>query len=309
MIKSYENTIKYLSITLLITIFIQIILGAWVRLTGSGMSCPDWPLCYGMFFPSYSKITNMENIDYSYFQVFLEWIHRANAAIILGPLAIIIFFLINFNKNVSKYIKILSWYMAIFLSLQGLLGGLTVFKSNIPWSVAIHLSCAFFLFYIVLNISLEASKKVSNYFRVTYLTRFFIFLSGIFTIITASAGAFTSKYGASLACEKWPHCNKNFFPDFNDLFESIHFFHRSLVVILLIFITIFIVKISFFYKNIPNYLRYIYFGIPAVVFFQIVLGALLIYLKIPIWLGVFHQATGLLLFSFISIMFFYTKTR
>ena len=48
--KKFKKIIKYLSITLLLTIVIQILLGAWVRLTGSGMSCPDWPLCYGLFF-------------------------------------------------------------------------------------------------------------------------------------------------------------------------------------------------------------------------------------------------------------------
>ena len=41
--------IKILSGFLGLTIVTQILLGAWVRLTGSGMSCPDWPLCYGFF--------------------------------------------------------------------------------------------------------------------------------------------------------------------------------------------------------------------------------------------------------------------
>ena len=91
--------IKYFSISLLFTIFIQIILGAWVRLTGSGMSCPDWPLCYGMFFPTPGKIGYLEDINYTYFQIFLEWIHRANAAFILAPLAVIVFCLINFRKE------------------------------------------------------------------------------------------------------------------------------------------------------------------------------------------------------------------
>ena len=74
---------------LLFSIFLQIILGAWVRLTGSGMSCPDWPLCYGMLFPTPGKIGLIENIQYTYFQIFLEWIHRANAAFIIGPICVI----------------------------------------------------------------------------------------------------------------------------------------------------------------------------------------------------------------------------
>ena len=28
-----------------------IVLGAWVRATGSGLACPDWPTCYGHLLP------------------------------------------------------------------------------------------------------------------------------------------------------------------------------------------------------------------------------------------------------------------
>ena len=40
---SYKSFSGFLGLT----IVTQILLGAWVRLTNSGMSCPDWPLCYG----------------------------------------------------------------------------------------------------------------------------------------------------------------------------------------------------------------------------------------------------------------------
>ena len=43
------------------------------------------------FFPSYEKITDLGVIEYTYFQIFLEWIHRANAAFIIGPVTIILF--------------------------------------------------------------------------------------------------------------------------------------------------------------------------------------------------------------------------
>ena len=76
-------SIRIIGLILLLSIFLQIILGAWVRLTGSGMSCPDWPLCYGYIFPTPNKIVNIPNIEYSYFQIFLEWIHRANAALVI----------------------------------------------------------------------------------------------------------------------------------------------------------------------------------------------------------------------------------
>ena len=62
--------VRIIGLVLLFSIFLQIILGAWVRLTGSGMSCPDWPLCYGYIFPTPNKISNIPNVDYTYFQIF-----------------------------------------------------------------------------------------------------------------------------------------------------------------------------------------------------------------------------------------------
>ena len=88
----HKKVIRRVGYLLLFSIFLQIILGAWVRLTGSGMSCPDWPLCYGMIFPTPEKIKSLEIIDYTYFQIFLEWIHRANAAFIIGPIIVIFSF-------------------------------------------------------------------------------------------------------------------------------------------------------------------------------------------------------------------------
>ena len=51
-------------------------------------------------FPSFEKITELGVIEYSYFQIFLEWIHRANAAFIIGPLTIILFLYIILNRKI-----------------------------------------------------------------------------------------------------------------------------------------------------------------------------------------------------------------
>ena len=57
----------------LLLVYLVIIAGAFVRMTGSGMGCPDWPKCFGFFVPptEVSQILFKENNDYSKGQMIL----------------------------------------------------------------------------------------------------------------------------------------------------------------------------------------------------------------------------------------------
>ena len=42
-----ERRFRRLALGITVLAFVVVVLGAWVRLTGAGLGCPDWPGCYG----------------------------------------------------------------------------------------------------------------------------------------------------------------------------------------------------------------------------------------------------------------------
>ncbi|MGF1499357.1 MAG: heme A synthase [Elainellaceae cyanobacterium] len=119
-----------------IATFILMGIGSATRVMNAGLACPDWPLCYGTLLPAQQM-----NL-----QVFLEWIHRLDAALI-GLMAIALVVLSWMRRALLP--GWLPWAAVVALGLigvQGLLGGLTVTELLRFDIVTAHLGTALLFF-------------------------------------------------------------------------------------------------------------------------------------------------------------------
>ena len=296
-------SLKVLSGLLLLLIFFQISLGSAVRLTGSGLSCPDWPLCYGLWFPDQDKLSKLSDVNFEFYQVMLEWIHRFNAAAFITPVTLLVFF-VGLKATKEKINQIILYIIILILLLQGLMGGFTVFDKNSPWSVAVHLGLALSFMFLVLKIFL-VSLNIKLVSGIPCITKKISTLIGAIIIVLATMlmGAIVSKSGSSLACDIWPLCSNDGVSIFQHN-KIIHLSHRILALISVIFVFL----IVNFYKDVVQYkiifvLRNI---LISLIILQILIGATVIFTELNLFIAMLHQAIAVILFIVLSFLFWFT---
>jgi cytochrome c oxidase assembly protein subunit 15 len=296
-------SLKVLSGLLLLLIFFQISLGSAVRLTGSGLSCPDWPLCYGLWFPDQDKLSKISDVNFEFYQVMLEWIHRFNAAAFITPVTLLVFF-VGLKATKEKINQIILYIIILILLLQGLIGGFTVFDKNSPWSVAVHLGLALSFMFLVLKIFL-VSLNINLVSGIPCITKKISTLIGAIIIVLATMlmGAIVSKSGSSLACDIWPLCSNDGVSIFQ-YNKIIHLSHRILAIIS----TIFVFLIVNVYKDVVQYkiifvLRNI---LISLIILQILIGATVIFTELNLFIAMLHQAIAVILFIVLSFLFWFT---
>jgi heme a synthase len=123
--------------------FFLMILGSTTRVMNAGLSCPDWPLCYGELVPAQQM-----NV-----QVFLEWFHRLVASSI-GVLMIALTGLTHWwRKQIPSWVPIAASLCLALVVTQGILGGLTVTQLLRFDIVTAHLATGLLFFSFLLGIS------------------------------------------------------------------------------------------------------------------------------------------------------------
>lgn len=110
--------------------------GSATRVMNAGLACPDWPLCYGQLIPSQQM-----NL-----QVFLEWFHRLDAALIGTSTLALVGVSWWWRQQLPTWLPWATTFALGLIVFQGVLGGLTVTELLRFDIVTAHLGTALLFF-------------------------------------------------------------------------------------------------------------------------------------------------------------------
>ena len=127
-------------------VYIQLILGALMRHTGSGLAIPDFPTMGGMWIPTFSS-EMMANINYILFdldldsvskgQVIIHFIHRLGAVIVTGTIG---YFYAKYGETIKANQRSKTVFISIIVIviIQFSLGVFTVLSARSPYIASFH---------------------------------------------------------------------------------------------------------------------------------------------------------------------------
>ena len=130
-----------------ITLYLQLILGAWMRHTDSGLAIYDFPTMAGSWFPAFNESMlstinswrfDMDLSDVSLFQVLIHFFHRLGALFILFFMVFIHIKMYQKSHHYSNTLKINLYALEIIVGVQILLGAITIWTSKSPFITSFH---------------------------------------------------------------------------------------------------------------------------------------------------------------------------
>ena len=163
--------------------YLLIVLGAVVRITGSGLGCGEhWPLCNGHVFPPLNDIGTV-----------IEWSHRLVAALVTMLVTALAAYGWLLRRGAWSREQVAFGLLVV----QILLGAITVKLALPAWTVILHLGTAMLLLATLLTISAGSSPRLRPGSAALLVLAF----------VTVLFGALTANLGAAAACGGFPLCN------------------------------------------------------------------------------------------------------
>ncbi len=265
--------------------YLLMIMGTFVTSTGSGLACPDWPLCYGSIRPPLQL------------NIWFEWGHR-----LLGATAALLISLSTYFvwRNFKGAPRFLTGAILALLFSGILLGGVIVLieaptldnllhtaiiSSHLIISTLVLICLVFTFRYVVIR---------KNSFTSRGLLYPLIFGVLYFQVIL---GILVRYSGATVACPDFPLCLGEVIPVFTHYTITLHFLHRVGA------LTVFLLTCFNLYRSIREmdgiFASVITFGL---VLLQGLFGMSIVLTGMFLPFIILHGATGFLLLGWLAYL-------
>ena len=264
----FHNWFRGISVFTVLATFGLVILGGVVRVTDSGLGCPDWPACHGGIFPPLET------------KAIIEYSHRITASFLVGPLILFLFIASWMRYRQEKWILVPASVAFVLVIAQAMLGGATVLAELPGATIMAHLAVAETLVATLVVVAVVAyrgplSLKIPDW-GVGKVRRFpvLVVITGVAVFILLLSGSYVTITGAFGACTEWPLCNGDVIPEFR--LQMNHMFHRYVGAVVGLFV-LYSLHLGFRGRMQPVEIRVL--SMSAVVLFvaQVVVGAVVIW--------------------------------
>ena len=251
-----------------VSVFLLVVIGGVVRVTGSGLGCPDWPLCYGKLLPP------------AEYTAVIEYTHRFVASVIVGPLVLATAAIALRAYRSDPWVWVAAVVTVPLLVVQGLLGGVTVLTHLPGGVVAVHLGTAEALLAVCIFVAVASYRTPMRYRPAPFggepANRFhhWAIAGAVGVYVVILSGALVTAMGATGACITWPLCQGQAFPMHH--LTAIHMFHRYVVLVLGILL-VYAIWRSALGTDRPPAVRWLGWATLAAFTAQIIVGAVTIW--------------------------------
>jgi heme A synthase len=267
--------LKILAPASVVGVFLLLVVGGIVSATGSGLGCPDWPLCHGQLIP-----------DFNNREVFIEWSHRLVASLV--GLLVLATAIVAWREKM----RLVAGLSLFLLLAQARLGGLTVkLELTSPEVTTAHLALGFALFAVLVIInalanrgSLANQKTSEVIFKLALTTMLIVYVQILI-------GGYVRHTTAGLACLDFPFCNLQAYPPG----VGLQLVHRLVGVLAAVLIGWTAMKIS--RAKLPRSLILLAHGAFGLVLVQIGLGAWSVWSKLAVHVTTTHLGVAAAIFG------------
>ena len=264
---------RALSVATALVTYTLVVLGGVVRVSGSGLGCPDWPLCHGRLLPPLDL------------HAIIEYSHRTTAS--LTSVLVVLTAVAAWVARQRRDIVIPATVALGLLVVQVVLGAITVRLELPPTIVLAHLATAMALLAAVCVTAVAAmvpragggaDRASVRPARAAAAGTYVLILSG--SLVVGS--------GASGACGAWPLCGGGFSFAFDGL-PAVQLLHRGVAALIGLLIVISLLSLLARHRRHPAVRATVALTLAALAF-QVAVGAAVVTLHLPAVLRGLHLA-------------------